>query len=691
MLLNKKTILIILSTFLLLIQSCASVKVITDETFNSIAKYEYGQDRTNLTKFSYILDSLEISETSRTIAEENILDFLQSDATFASKQFACRELRKIASENSVDILSDMLLNEKTTNIAKYALENIPGSYVDKKLAEILPPASSKIKIAIVNIFASRKSKNSVDIISKLLSDKNTDISNYAASALGKIATGKSMLTLKPYLKSPDKNFRAIVLDSYLLCLDEIAKDNTQKANIEFIELYNSNIPLNIKLAAVTGIINTAKDKAGKILEIIKSEPDNIKTIAIPKIRKLPRTTNIIAFAELLDNLSPTNKIQMLSVFEDLKNKDVKPYVKKLLKSDMVLVRIAAIKTITNIGDETDVLSLANIAAANNDDEAGYANLSLQLLKGKNVDRTIVSALQKANDKIKIVLLKAIKNRPINSAFNSVIPYTKSDNKKLSSEAFKTLAEISTDKNLRNLISLFNELNDKTTEYKLERSLGKVLTNYPTNKNAELLIENYNLSNDTETKLAILRLLGFTNDDNVLEFLKGKIKSKNYEIRKAAIQGLSNFSQPKPIKYVKQIIKSATDEKIKSIALNGFVKFIKTDRNLKPCERTELYKEALPFATTSNERNLVLDGIGHSDCFESLEVIKPYINQPDVKGTVDDCINRVSWHLHKNDPERVKKYVSWFLSKIKDDKFQKKNKFLLNVIDKFIKNRDANLN
>ena len=97
---------------------------------------------------------------------------------------------------------------------------------------------------------------------------------------------------------------------------------------------------------------------------------------------------------------------------------------------------------------------------------------------------------------------------------------------------------------------------------------------------------------------------------------------------------------------------------------------------------------MKLSKTNNERNIALDGIGHIDNFESLEVFKSYINQPEIKETVDDGINRVSWHVFKDDPEKVKKYITDFMKQVKDEKFQNKSQQLLDVIDRFIKKRDG---
>ncbi len=690
---NRKNIIssIIVLVSLLLLQNCATVKVIPDKTFNNISNYEFGQDRTKLTEFSNLLDSLAQKEDAKIIAEENMLDFLQTDATFASKQFVCRELREIATGNSIPVLVNLLQDEETTSIAKYALQNIISNKVDDRLIELLPNSSKNIQLAILDIFGSRKSKNAVSEISKLLNNNDVSISTAAASALGKIATLDCIKYFKPYLNYKNSQLRNTILDSYLSVADNLLRQNKkQDANKIYTDLYKQNLPFSIKQATLIGIINSANNKADEILKRINSEPDNLKAIAISKIRELPKDYSSEIFAKLLPTLNPANQIQLLSVFEDVKVKDVKPFVLEILNSDIPEVRIAAIKTIGNIGSKNEVLTLAEIAATKTGNESKYAELALELLQGNEIDETIISAIPSSENNVKAELIKSARTRLITSAFNAVIRCANSDNKKIRTEAIKTLAEISTDRNLGELLSLLSNQNNSSVKKKVERAISKVLVNYPNSNNAPLLIKNYKTSNNIQTKISLLRLLGFTSDKSALQLLRNETKNNNEEIKIAAVQGLSNWTTPEPMNDLKIIMQSDTNKKLVAIALKGFVKFISINEYLTSLEKVNLYKEALPFAKTSNERNLILDGVGHTDCFESLEVIKPYINQIDVKQTVDDCVNRVSWHLHQKDPERVKGYVNWFLSKIKDEKFQKKNKFLLDVIDKFIKNRDANL-
>ena len=691
---NSKTtrgyFVISISLLFLLLQGCSSVSLIPDQMFDDISTYEIGQDRSKLSEFSNVVDTLSQSKEKREIAEQNMLDFLKTDATFDSKQFICRELRIMGSEKSVPTLTEMLLDEKTTDIARYALEDIPGEAVDEALIKSLSTATKKVQLGIMNTLAVRKSANSVSAIGELLKSPDNDISTTAASALGQIGNEECIKALTPYLNSKNKVLRNSVLDSYLLCVDELVKQNKMKeANKFYNDLHKQDIPFIIKQATLVGIINSSENKSKEILERIKSEPNELRFIAISKISELPENADLSSFAKLLPTLKPSNQIQLLSVFEDRGDKRVKPYVLKTLDACIMEVRIASIRTLTNIGDDTDVIKLATIAATKTGDESRYASAALNLLNGKKVNQTIAKSIATSNNSIRIELIKAIGTRNIKSGFNNIIEYANSDDSKTKSETLKSLSEISTLENLPALIDILVEQKNNSNRKKVERTISKVLAKFPNANGSTPIIKALNSDIDKDNKSSLLRLLGFTGDAKALQILRKEIKSNDEQIKIAAINGLSNWTTAEPLNDLKQSTISAKNEKVRAPALKGFTKFISMDNSLTDVQKVEMYKVSLQYAKTSNERNIALNGIGRIDCFASLETIKLFINQEDVKQTVDDGINRVSWHLHQDDPERVKEYVLWFLSKVEDENFQRKNTHLLNVIDRYIISRDAN--
>ncbi len=85
--------------------------------------------------------------------------------------------------------------------------------------------------------------------------------------------------------------------------------------------------------------------------------------------------------------------------------------------------------------------------------------------------------------------------------------------------------------------------------------------------------------------------------------------------------------------------------------------------------------------------MALDGIGHIDNFESLDIIKIYYKDPAVKQTVEDGVNRVGWHLASVDPERVRVYINEFIEMTTDEKYLPRCGRVLERTVKVMKERD----
>ena len=131
------------------ITACSNTGDKADALLSQITNYDFGQNRTKLMEFSDLVVEAAKSESESKIVEESLIKFLQADPSFPSKQFACQQLSIIGSEKSVPVLMEMIKDESTTNIARYALERIPNKKVDEALLKALDSGNKDIKIGII--------------------------------------------------------------------------------------------------------------------------------------------------------------------------------------------------------------------------------------------------------------------------------------------------------------------------------------------------------------------------------------------------------------------------------------------------------------------------------------------------------------------------------------------------------------
>ena len=98
-----------------------------------VSAYDYGQSREALTQLTDLIRDGHDNPAMLKEVEKALTELLRSKASLAAKQFACRQLSIIGTEDSVDTLTLMLRKEDTADMALFAMERIPSSAVDEAL------------------------------------------------------------------------------------------------------------------------------------------------------------------------------------------------------------------------------------------------------------------------------------------------------------------------------------------------------------------------------------------------------------------------------------------------------------------------------------------------------------------------------------------------------------------------------
>ena len=237
----------------------AELQEIAAALLEKVRTYDWGQSRLALTEVSEAVKKAHGNKAELAKIEKDLLSVLNSDATRAGKQFACRELSIIGTEQSVPTLAKMLVGEETSDMARYALERIPGSAVDEALRGSLRKARGNARIGIINSLGQRRDKGAVRNLSRMLGRPNQENAIAAAAALGQIADSQAAEALAGAKNKAEGKLLSVVLDAYLKCADQLVADgNKIKAMAIYKELQKEGMPKPIRTAALTGMINATK-------------------------------------------------------------------------------------------------------------------------------------------------------------------------------------------------------------------------------------------------------------------------------------------------------------------------------------------------------------------------------------------------------------------------------------------------
>lgn len=230
-----------------------------EQLLEKVKTYDWGQSRVALTEITESIKKAHGKKAELAKIEKGLLGVLGSGTKRAGKQFACRQLSIIGTGASVSTLGKMLTGEETSDMARYALERIPGSAADDALRNALPKAKGKPQVGIINSLGQRRDKKAVGNLTMLLASPDQTVATAAAAALGQIADAQACKALAKAKGTTKGKVQLRVLDAYLRCADQLlANGKRAQALAIYTELQNKSMPTPIQTAALRGMLNATK-------------------------------------------------------------------------------------------------------------------------------------------------------------------------------------------------------------------------------------------------------------------------------------------------------------------------------------------------------------------------------------------------------------------------------------------------
>lgn len=167
-----------------------------EDPIAAIKNYKFGDSTAPLRGVEgQVTESLGSPEARKAIAA-SLAGILATDATRDAKIFACRQLAVCGGAENVPALAALLTAISTSDMARIALERIPGPEADAALIDALGKADDKSRIGIVNSLGVRKTAAAVPVIAPLLKSKDPVLAEAAAAALGHIGDADAVKALK---------------------------------------------------------------------------------------------------------------------------------------------------------------------------------------------------------------------------------------------------------------------------------------------------------------------------------------------------------------------------------------------------------------------------------------------------------------------------------------------------------------
>jgi type 1 glutamine amidotransferase/HEAT repeat protein len=634
-----------------------------DAILAKLASFEYSKNEDVLYRLREYVLNHKHTEESRAACEDKLLAFLKSTANAFAKQAACRELGLIGTDKSVPVLQEMLLEDETTDMARFALEKISGTATARALLNALETSRGEAKIGLISSLAKRKTQDAIPPLSSLLSDPDPAVASAAAVSLGRIGGPQAAAALAAEFDGSAGELKTEIAFALLRCADDMALANDPAATKVYETILAAElqppVSLVLRQAAMKGKIASAgKDEGARlILDILARGPQEMHEPAIALVPKLFDDSSIASICSLLPRLPDSGKIQLLARLPEYSGASVLPTVLEAAKNPALQIRVIALAGLAKCGDVSAVPFLAARAASSRGAEQEAARASLSTLPGGDVDEAILfGLLSTPDDGVNSEFIRAVGARRIQSGRGLLMSLLQSPSPKICLEAAKALRTIASPLDIPALLSILLDVGDETTQEEIQNTVAalaqKISAQYARATAVEECLEPGEDSKqervtDISKRCLLYRVLGKIGDDSSLPLVRAALREANRAIRDAAVRALAEWPSATPRDDLLAIARDTKSIVHQVLALRGYVRMVGLEKYQSPEGAVRSLQTALALTTRPEEKILILGALPDFACPGALRFAKSLQRTKGIKAEAQAAVARIKEILDKN--------------------------------------------
>ena len=611
-----------------------------------ILDYKFGASRAELTAIE-----TEIRAAKDTAAiETELLKALDSPkATFECKQFVCRMLRRIGTKASVPSLGKLLTDAKLSNMARFALQGMAGSDVDKALLDALGKTDGSVRIGLIGTIGSRGDKKAVPALGKLVSDKDADTAHAAIAALGKIGGPDAAKALSG--AKVDKQLQTIIDDSLLSCAESLlTADDKKNAAAIYTKLFADNKSTAVRIAALSGIARSDKANAAPIIaKQLTGEDVAMRRLAANLVNEVEGAEATKVFAAKLASLLPDVQVIVITALAGRGDKGAASAVTKAAASKDSAVRVAALKALGTLGDVSSVGILV-AAIEEGGAPAAAAEGSLTRLGGDGVGRAIAAALDSDNKTLRASLLKVLALRSEKGATAAVLAVAGGDKEStVRRAAFKALGTIAGPSDIAKMATMLVSTSSSSDRAGLANAILLVSERCEdVDKRSAPVIAAMGAADDA-AKSVLLVILSRQAGDKAYAAIKAQLASGSDAVKKASVRALAAWPDATPAAALLEVAKSDSDKIRKIMAMRGYIRVVTIPGKEKPsaalCKsKTEQLSRGMKVAAGEPEKKQILAALASFPCSEGLALAMGCSSDKALANEAKMAISQIKWAM-----------------------------------------------
>jgi len=573
--------------------------------------------------------ALKASGQATVNTEARLIAVLKSGAPQQEKSDACRELARLGTKEAVPVLAALLGDEQLSHMARYGLETIPSPAVDQALRDALGTVKGRLRAGVITSIGVRRDAKAVNPVSKMLQDADPDVADAAARALGSIATKDAAQSLEAALASSSPASKLAVCEGLFRCAEMFLKTGERRDAMRVYDHLRArpDAAHQIRAAALRGAILARGPKGVPLLAEAIAGTDWILANAAARTAMELRTAAVTkVLAAALKSVAADRQVLILQTLGKRADPSALPAVLAAAGPGDLAVRLAALRTVAEIGDAAAAKSLPAFTCDPDHEVAETARQALASLPGKKTDDIILAMLRSGNAATKQAALDLIARRRMVSAVTTLQIAATDTDPKVRAAALKQMAELGGETELPVLLAQLVATTDAPTLDALEAALGTLCTRLAQpDACAAQLITRMAQAKPTQ-QAALLRVLGAVGGQKALATARAHVSNTNPEIHAAALDALGDWPTPDVAPELLALARSLSSDDEKLACLRSYLRWA-ADSDVTTAQRLAMCKDATNLVQRDQEKRLLLAALGGIKSPDAIAQALPFLESP----------------------------------------------------------------
>ncbi|MCP4454180.1 MAG: hypothetical protein GY809_22185 [Planctomycetes bacterium] len=593
----------VIAAVLLVAASTLAQDLTIETALDTLRAHEFGQHADVL---DFLRDSASKSQTDPAMRNNlniRFVDLLQSDASYAAKQFVCRLLVLTATEEQIPALAPHLSDPQMSHMALYVLTHLRSPAVDRALISALDRTKGNTKRGIITGLGMRRSAQAVKPLVSLLDSDQQVVAHEATLALGRIGTKECASALNRFVDQYQGALPGQVADAVLVCADNQASKDRRTAQAMYSRMLDRMQPSTIRCAALNGLAHLlGPESLSFLLSALTGDDAQLRQAAAQIARTLPGSDITVTLAQALNTFTPDTQVLVLKALGARGDTAALEGIRSATTHPAVKVRAAALTALASVGNESVIRLLADRAVNGTVPERTVAKHCLISLAGNGINAEMVTQLTQIPPAQQVVLIETLAKRQAAEAAQALLPLTQSDTHSVRSASLTALGALGSKDEMSELAGQL--IDDTSSQTLTAQALVQIAQRTDSRQDVSLtLLEGLKTARTLSLKTTLLYTLGQLKHNSALPVLVGALKGTNETVRYNAIKALSAWPNASPTSDLLTVAQTASDKTHRVLALRGHLNLVSLS-TLPAAEKLDHYQQAITLAPIAEKKDIL---------------------------------------------------------------------------------------